>query len=168
MPNQRGRSLPLHTLAGAHHGLSPAGRAGHPRGLARLLGLHRPAKLRLAYRESDRLRRLARAGDRAHAHRPLRDGGRGHSDQHPAPPRAPERPALPARRYLDPLPRAEARRGDEEKEEVAVAWLSITVELEPAQAEALSEALIDAGADSVALEPGASVTRLTALAARDA
>jgi ribosomal protein L11 methyltransferase len=49
-----------------------------------------------------------------------------------------------------------------------VAWLSITVELEPAQAEALSEALIDAGADSVALEPGAGLTRLTALAARDA
>jgi ribosomal protein L11 methyltransferase len=49
-----------------------------------------------------------------------------------------------------------------------VAWLSITVELEPAHAEALSEALIEAGADSVALEPGAVLTRLTALAARDA
>jgi len=49
-----------------------------------------------------------------------------------------------------------------------VAWLSITVELEPAHAEALSEALIEAGADSVALEPGAALTRLTALAARDA
>ena len=54
-------------------------------------------------------------------------------------------------------------------------WLSITVELEPAQAEALSEALMEAGADSVALEPGAAsageaqgLTRLTALAARDA
>ena len=49
-----------------------------------------------------------------------------------------------------------------------MAWLSITVELEPAHAEALSEALIEAGADSVALEPGAVLTRLTALAARDA
>ena len=49
-----------------------------------------------------------------------------------------------------------------------MAWLSITVELEPAQAEALSEALMEAGADSVALEPGSALTRLTALTARDA
>jgi ribosomal protein L11 methyltransferase len=51
-----------------------------------------------------------------------------------------------------------------------VAWLSITMELEPAQAEALSEALIEAGARSVDLEldpgPGAARTRLTALAER--
>jgi ribosomal protein L11 methyltransferase len=53
-----------------------------------------------------------------------------------------------------------------------VAWLSITAELEPADAEALSEALMEEGADSVALEvdprPGTALTRLTALAARDA
>src|SRR5262249_9039676 len=46
-------------------------------------------------------------------------------------------------------------------------WLAITVEVEPAQAEALSEALIAAGADSVDLEPGTPLTRLTALTARD-
>ena len=49
-----------------------------------------------------------------------------------------------------------------------MAWLSITVELEPAQAEALSEALIEADARSVDLEPGATSTRLTALAERGA
>ena len=53
-----------------------------------------------------------------------------------------------------------------------MAWVSVTVELAPAQAEALSEALIEAGADSVDLEvgprPGASLMRVTALAARDA
>jgi len=49
-----------------------------------------------------------------------------------------------------------------------VAWLSITVEVEAAQAEALSEALIDAGAGSVDLEPLGRGTRLTALAAHDA
>ena len=48
-----------------------------------------------------------------------------------------------------------------------MAWLSITVEVEPGQAEALSEALIEAGADSVDLEPRAALMRLTALAARD-
>ena len=49
-----------------------------------------------------------------------------------------------------------------------MAWLSITVDVEPAFAEPLSEALIEAGADSVDLEPRASLTRVTALAARDA
>lgn len=48
-----------------------------------------------------------------------------------------------------------------------MAWLSITVDVETAQAEALSEALIEAGAHSVDLEPGATRTRLTALAGRD-
>jgi ribosomal protein L11 methyltransferase len=49
-----------------------------------------------------------------------------------------------------------------------VAWLSITLELEPTQAEALSEALIEAGAQSVALDPvgerAQPCTRLTVLA----
>ncbi len=53
-----------------------------------------------------------------------------------------------------------------------MAWLSITLELDPPQAEALSEALMEAGADSVALDPvrgAAGVrTRLTALAAAGA
>jgi len=34
-----------------------------------------------------------------------------------------------------------------------VAWLSITLELDPVQAEAMSEALLEAGAESVSLEP---------------
>jgi ribosomal protein L11 methyltransferase len=45
-----------------------------------------------------------------------------------------------------------------------VPWLSISLELEPAPAEALSEALMEAGADSVALEPAGDRTRLIALA----
>ena len=48
-----------------------------------------------------------------------------------------------------------------------MAWLSITVEVEATQAEALSEALIEAGAHSVDLEPRATRTRLTAIAGRD-
>jgi ribosomal protein L11 methyltransferase len=50
-----------------------------------------------------------------------------------------------------------------------VAWLSITLELDAAQADLLSEALMEAGAESVALEPVVDAagprTRLTALAA---
>ncbi len=50
-----------------------------------------------------------------------------------------------------------------------MAWLSITLELDPLQAETLSEALMEAGADSVALDPVVDTagprTRLTALAA---
>jgi ribosomal protein L11 methyltransferase len=48
-----------------------------------------------------------------------------------------------------------------------VPWLSISLELDPAPAEALSEALIEAGADSVALEPldpAGGRVRLSALA----
>ncbi|MBI1942275.1 MAG: 50S ribosomal protein L11 methyltransferase [Betaproteobacteria bacterium] len=48
-----------------------------------------------------------------------------------------------------------------------MAWLSIRCELQAPQAEALSEALLEAGADSVDLEPGAQRTRITALAAAD-
>ena len=47
-------------------------------------------------------------------------------------------------------------------------WLSITLKVDPAPAEALSEALIEAGADSVALEPAGARTRVTALAAASA
>ena len=49
-----------------------------------------------------------------------------------------------------------------------MAWLSITLELDPAQAEALSEGLTETGADSVALDPAGSQMRLTVLANADA
>jgi len=49
-----------------------------------------------------------------------------------------------------------------------VPWLAISLELEPVPAEAMSEALMEAGADSVALEPAGAHTRLTALAAAGA
>ena len=49
-----------------------------------------------------------------------------------------------------------------------MAWLSITLELDRQQAESLSEALMEAGADSVALDPAGPRTRLTALAAAGA
>jgi len=45
-----------------------------------------------------------------------------------------------------------------------VPWLSISLELDPVPAEALSEALMEAGADSVALEPAGERMRITALA----
>jgi acetyl-CoA carboxylase biotin carboxylase subunit len=54
-----------------------ARRPGHPLRLARLRQLLRAAALRLADRQADRLRRHARAGDRAHARGALRDGDRG-------------------------------------------------------------------------------------------
>ena len=62
--------------------------AGHPRRLARLHQLLRAAELRLDDRQDHRLRRHARAGDRAHAHRVVGDGRRRHQDQHPAAPGA--------------------------------------------------------------------------------
>ena len=55
------------------------------------------------------VRRHARAGDRADAHRAVRNGGRGHQDQHPAASGAAPRREVPARRGVDPLPRREAR-----------------------------------------------------------
>jgi ribosomal protein L11 methyltransferase len=50
-----------------------------------------------------------------------------------------------------------------------VPWLSITLELDPSQAESLSEALMEAGAESVSLDPlPGPRMRLTTLAAADA
>jgi len=49
-----------------------------------------------------------------------------------------------------------------------VAWLSIALELDPLQAETLSEALLEAGADSVALDPAGSQMRITVLTGTDA
>src|SRR6185436_11736662 len=151
MPHQRRGSLSLHTLAGEDHLVSPARRAGNPRRLARLPGLQRAAELRFDGRQAHRLRRDARAGDRAHAHRALGDGGRGHPDQPAAAPGPAQRYALPAWRRLDPLPRAEARPGAEEEE---MTWLAVTVEVDAGAAEAMGDALLDAGAESVALEFG--------------
>jgi len=45
-----------------------------------------------------------------------------------------------------------------------VPWLSITLELDPLQAETLSEALLESGAESVALDPAGAQMRITALA----
>jgi ribosomal protein L11 methyltransferase len=49
-----------------------------------------------------------------------------------------------------------------------VAWLSITLELDPLQAEALSEALLESGAESVALDPVGSLMRVSVLARAEA
>ncbi|HLX81485.1 MAG TPA: 50S ribosomal protein L11 methyltransferase [Burkholderiales bacterium] len=49
-----------------------------------------------------------------------------------------------------------------------MAWVSIALELDLAQAETLSEALMEAGAESVALDPAGSQMLLTALAAPSA
>jgi ribosomal protein L11 methyltransferase len=49
-----------------------------------------------------------------------------------------------------------------------VAWLSITFELDPLQAETLADALLEAGAESVALDPAGPRMRLTALSGADA
>ena len=47
-------------------------------------------------------------------------------------------------------------------------WLSITLETDASQAEALSEALLEEGAESVSIEPEGTRMRLSALAAADA
>jgi ribosomal protein L11 methyltransferase len=49
-----------------------------------------------------------------------------------------------------------------------VAWLSIALELDPEQAETLSEALLETGAESVALEPAGSQMRVIVLINADA
>lgn len=49
-----------------------------------------------------------------------------------------------------------------------MAWLSIALELDPLQAETLSEALMEAGADSVALDPAGSQMRITVLTGTNA
>src|SRR5690606_12365726 len=116
--------------------------------------------------------------------RPLGDGRRGHQHRHSAASPPARRPALPARGRVHPVPGAEARRGTEE--EVALArtrqftagrsgcgdvmpWLSVTLEVDAAQADTLSDALLEAGAHSVALEPaGEGRQRLQALVAQDA
>ncbi len=49
-----------------------------------------------------------------------------------------------------------------------MAWLSITLEMDPAAADAFSEALMEAGAASVSLDPAGQHTRVGALAAERA
>jgi ribosomal protein L11 methyltransferase len=49
-----------------------------------------------------------------------------------------------------------------------VAWLSITLELDPVRAETFSDALLEAGAESVALDPAGSQMRVTVLTNTDA
>src|SRR6185436_5443851 len=154
-------SLPLHALAGENHLLPSARRTRHPRRFARLPGLHGAAQLRLDDRQSDRLRRQPRAGDGAHAHRALGDGGRGHPDQHPAAPRAHERYALHARRRVDPLPRAEAGAGADQEE--VMPWHALTLRVDGTAAEAFSDALLEAGAQSVAMEPEGALVAILSL-----
>ncbi len=150
VPHQRRGSLSLHAVAGKDHLLPSARRTRHPGRLARLPGLHRPAQLRLHGGQGHRLWRDARAGHEPHAHRALRDGGRRHPDEHPAAPRALERHALHARRRVHPLPRAEAGAGTEEEE--VMPWIALTLEVDAEAAEAMSEALMEAGAQSVAID----------------
>src|SRR4029434_2030971 len=103
-------------------------------------------ELRFDGRQGDRLRRHAGAGHEPHAHRAFRDGGRRHPDQHSPAPRAPERYQLHARRRVDPLSGAEARPGTEEEE--VMPWRAVTLLVEAGAAEAMSEALLEAGAHS--------------------
>src|SRR4051794_13835032 len=162
MPHQRRRPVPLHAVAWQDNVLPPARRAWHPRRFAHLPGLQRSPELRFDDRQGHRLRRKPRAGDRADAHRAIRNGRGGYPDQHPAASRPPQRHALRARRSLDPLPRAETGAGAEKKE--VMSWLAVTLQVDTRAADALSEALLEAGADSVSLEhPDAPRVELKAL-----
>ena len=60
MPHQRRGSVDVRAFARTHHVVASAGRAGHPRGFARLPELLRAAQLRLDDRQGDRVRRHAR------------------------------------------------------------------------------------------------------------
>ncbi|MGF6370116.1 acetyl/propionyl-CoA carboxylase alpha subunit [Paraburkholderia sp. RAU6.4a] len=86
MPDQRRRSVQVHAVTGTPDLVAYAGRSRHPRRFARLQWLFRAAELRFDDRQADRLRRHARTGDHADAHRAVGNGGRRYSDQHPAAP----------------------------------------------------------------------------------
>src|SRR5438105_153616 len=162
MPDQRRGPVPLYAFAGQDHLVPSARRSRHPRRLARLPGLHRAAVLRLDGRQGHRLRRFARAGDRAHANRAFRNGGGGHPDQHSAAPRAPQRHALSARRRLHSLSRAAARAGREQ--EKVMPWLSLSVSIDAASADEFSDALLLAGAQSTTIDaPESALPTVSAL-----
>src|SRR6185295_14389993 len=91
-----------------------------------------------------------------------RDGGGRDPDQHSAAPRAAERHQLHARRGVDPLPRAEAGPGAEQEE--VMPWRALTLRVDRAAAEAFSDALLEAGAQSVALEPEGALVAILSLA----
>src|SRR5713226_4857281 len=127
-----------------------------------VVGRHAVAQLRLDDRQGNRLRRQPRAGHRPHARRAVRNGRGRHPDQYSAAPRNAERHPLPARRRVDPLPRAEARPGTEKEE--MMPWLSLTLQVDAAAAERFTQALLDAGAQSVSLEnPQAGLQAVGAL-----
>src|SRR6185436_1093162 len=94
VPDQRRGSVELHALAGHDPPLLPARRPGRARGHLRARGLRDLAVLRQHDRQADDPRPHACRGDRAHEALARRDGGRGHQDQHPAPPQDPRRPRL--------------------------------------------------------------------------
>ena len=76
MPDQRRGSVDVRAVARPHHRVASAGRPGHPRRFARVPELFRAAQLRLDDRQGHRVRRHARAGDRADARRAVGDGRR--------------------------------------------------------------------------------------------
>src|SRR5258708_7714707 len=106
---QKDIDVPGHAIARTHYVLSPTGGTRHPGRYAYLPGLHRAAQLRLVDRQGHRLWGGPRPGDPAYAHRTLRNGNRGHPDQHPASSGTPARQPRHQGRGEHTLPRAEAR-----------------------------------------------------------
>src|SRR5262249_37531231 len=143
VPHQRRRPVELRPFARAHHLVAPAGRTGHSRRFARVSELLRAAELRLDDRQSDRLRRLARASDGAHARRTVGNDRRGHQDQHPAAPGIVARRQVHAGWRVHSLP----RRTNGEKE--GMSFIALRFDTTASEAEAWSDALLDAGALSI-------------------
>src|SRR5471032_306689 len=109
MPDQRRRSVQVHSVAGTSYVMAYAGRSGHSCRFARVQRLFRAAKLRFDDRQADLLRRNSRAGDQPHAHCFVGDGRGRHLDQHPAASRDDDRCEVRRRRHEHSLPRKQAR-----------------------------------------------------------
>src|SRR5690606_13735730 len=99
----------------------------------------------------------------------LRDGDRGHPYQHPAAPGADERRRLRARRREHPLPGgedggAQVDPGRRLAKDDPMAWQRLAIVVEGRHAEALGEALEDAGAVSTEItDADAGIDREQAL-----
>src|SRR5204863_2374289 len=119
--------------------------------------LFRSALLRLDDRQGHRLRRHARAGDRPDADRSVRDGRGGNQDEHSAAPGASARREVRPRRNFDPLPRREAREAEAgrvadataDKDRNALSTKALRFDADVEDADRWSDALLDAGAQSV-------------------
>src|SRR3546814_266086 len=165
MPHQRRRRFQIHAQSGAHHQLAYARRARRTHGFTRVCRLYGATQLRLYDRQAHYLWRYTPAGHSADGNRTVGNDRRRRADQYSAASRADAGCALCRRRHQYPLFGTKAgaaalghtaacytNRGmapvllmEETMRELVLICLE-------AQAEALSDALIEAGVLSVSVE----------------